>query len=459
MNYNFFDVTPRIFRVGTKATFTIHARYEQRFFNDGEFILRYQPGSGVYPDGKVQEYYAPGREVKGVELRDNQTLDAQYFFNEEGEYLFNLIERDEEGKEREITSFTMYALKDDLFALRPYKGDIHNHSSYSECGCRDDNPRYVAAIARYSGLDFFSISDHMQRLPSTIAMDFVEQFKTEYKLFPAQELHMLFERVPTLFCRNRFLPFNHIVAWGIEQDIAREMNDNFEQYILEVTGRAAAITDTSLSEDVKFICAGADWICDKIHEYGGIAVFCHPFWKPRSYNLPAQVREYILANHKWDVIEVVPARDDSRPDGMGGITTDSIWETVSWWQEASIKAGKMLPLVGITDTHDVEQDERGKHFTLVFAKDASFTALSDAMKSGNSLGAIKRGNDFIFIGHHRLVQFAYFLAREMFREHDDICRTEGSMMREYLNGECTAEAISEYADGRITRLFQKYYGE
>ncbi len=453
MNYNFYDITPRIFRAGQKCAFTIRARYEQRFFADGDFLLRYVPCDGVFPEDGRPAQWDQFRQIDTAALADNQTMEVEFTFSAEGEYTFRLYRRDEDGDERLVMQFAMYALEADLFALRPYKGDIHNHSSYSECGCRDDNPRYVAAIARYCGLDFLSISDHMQRLPSVIAMEFVDSFKTDYRLFPAQEMHMLGERVSTLFCRNRFLCYNHLVAWGVEADLARDMNDNFEEYMLEVTGRAAAIHDPSMSEDMKFICAGADWICDRIHEYGGMVVFCHPFWKPNGrYNLPAPVREYILANRKWDVIEVLQSADHDDPCHNAGIC-----QSISWWQEASIKAGRMLPLVGVTDTHDVEAGERGTRYTLVFAPNSSYAALREAMTCGNALGAEQNGQSCIFVGKPRLVNYAYFLAREYFREHDDICRTEGSLMREYLNGGCDAKTVSDYAEGRIERLFRKYW--
>lgn len=453
MNYNFFDISPRIVRAGQDARIVIQARYEQRFFNDGEFVLRYCPCDHVFPaDGHLPRWDEFRPWPAPLQKLDQQTLTTVVNFPSEGEYTFRLCCIDE-GREKQIVEFAMYALDEDLFALRPYKGDIHNHSSYSECGCRDDNPRYVAAIARSCGLDFFSISDHMQRMPSEIARDFTGNFRTEFKLFPAQEMHMLSERIPSLICRNRFLPWNHIVAWGIERDLAREMNDNFEEYMLEVTGRAAAITAPGLSDDAKFICAGADWLCDKIHELGGMAVFCHPFWKPCGrYNLPEAVREYILNGHKWDVIELIGCVDTTQQE------TTCIWQCNAWWVEASIRAGKMLPVIGITDTHNVEDNIRGKYYTLVFAPNSSYNALRTSMSNGLALAARQQPDgSCIFIGPSRLVNFGYFLASEYFREHDDICRIEGGMMRDYLNGGCTASSISEYADGRITRLQQKFW--
>ena len=33
------------------------------------------------------------------------------------------------------------------------------------------------------------------------------------------------------------------------------------------------------------VTAMAKWACNKIHEAGGLAFFCHPFWSPRCYNV------------------------------------------------------------------------------------------------------------------------------------------------------------------------------
>ena len=107
------------------------------------------------------------------------------------------------------------------------------------------------------------------------------------------------------------------------------MNDHYDEYLADIHA-AADKMDQSLSENMRLAMAASDWIFDKIHEYGGVAVFAHPFWHAGGkLNLPTPVREYILKQAKFDVMEL---------PGLGGVSNRALDEDnvlcTAWWQEA-----------------------------------------------------------------------------------------------------------------------------
>ena len=234
MLYDYFDVYPRILPVGQCKRVTIKPRYEQRSFaelqKEGRIWVDYAGDNGVMFDGRPTKWgeFEP-MPVQGYdEATDSWTIDATLPW--EGEFTLRLMFEPTGGKAKEIFHFAMYALEEDLFCLRPFRGDMHCHTSYSECGNRDENPRYVAAFACYAGLDYLAITDHMQRDPAVIAQKYLEPFELDFQIIPGEEIHLLPKPVDTLVCRNRFEPAVHIVHFGGRQSVAKYMNDNFDEF-------------------------------------------------------------------------------------------------------------------------------------------------------------------------------------------------------------------------------------
>ena len=189
--------------------------------------------------------------------------------------------------------------------------------------------------------------------------------------------------------------------------------------------------------------AASNWIFDKIHEYGGVAVFAHPFWHSAGkLNLPAPVREYIFKQAKFDVIEM---------PGLAEVNNRSLDEDnvlcTAWWQEACIKAGRTLPVIGDTDSHR-SRNVLGMNFSIVFSENDSFEAIAAAIRDDRSVAVhCPPGNFPLVVGSFRLTRFAYFLLREVYPAHDELCRVEGEIMLRALAGE-EADARGELARRR-----------
>ncbi|MBR4676259.1 MAG: PHP domain-containing protein [Victivallales bacterium] len=459
---DYFDVPKRVFKSGEAFEVSIKARYFQMDFRNlrktGPLYLEWMPDDSVKMSGDVT--LRQNGDITGWERIDIPNDDSDTFRFTlppmlEGPVVCKLFHQfDAEKPAKLLCMFNLYVLDKDLYSLRPYKGDCHVHTSYSVCGDRQEDPHFVVAVGRQKGMDFMAVTDHCQIEGSESVLDFPASVGSDFKVFRGEECHMLAKHVESRFCVNPFRPWNHIVNFGGRDGVAKYMNDHYDEYLTAIHA-AADKMDQSLSENMRLAMAGSDWIFDKIHEYGGVAVFAHPFWHAGGkLNLPKPVREYILKQAKFDVIEM---------PGLAGLANRSLDEDnvlcTAWWQEACIKAGRTLPVIGNTDSHH-SRDVLGMNFSIVFSKDDCFDSIATAFKSGNAVGVSYRdGKDLSprLWGSFRLVRYAQFLMREYFPEHDELCQAEGNMMLSALRGHLSKEVISGFAKQLTQKCLERFF--
>ena len=99
----------------------------------------------------------------------------------------------------------------------------------------------------------------------------------------------------------------------------------------------------------------------------------------------------------------------------------------------------------MSDSHDCDSSLTGWYYTIVFAEELSFDALATAIRDDRSVAVhCPPGNFPLVVGPFRLTRFAYFLLRELYPAHDELCRIEGEIMLRALAGE-EPEACEELA--------------
>ena len=111
---------------------------------------------------------------------------VRYSFAIEQEYVLVVEETNKETPRPRVFEFRLYALEADLFPRRPYKGDLHMHSSRSD---GHESPAYVAASCRKIGLDFMALTDHRQYEPSLEAMRAFAGLPLDLPMYPGEEVH------------------------------------------------------------------------------------------------------------------------------------------------------------------------------------------------------------------------------------------------------------------------------
>ncbi|MBO4511991.1 MAG: hypothetical protein J5746_04440 [Victivallales bacterium] len=453
----FLDVFPRIIPVGKKVRIRVRALFFQKqpsFLqkNGDTLLLKSFCDDKVLADGDIPHDKVTS-DLLPYSIEDDCIV-FDFTATREEEYGFALQTVSPEQVAKVQYVFKIYALEEDLFALRPFKGDLHVHGSWSQCGNRDEDPKYLLKTARKYGLDFFALTDHAQHEPSRILRQYAQELGTECNVLPGEECHSLIGRRATYFVNNDFYSPNHIVSIGAREGVCDYINAHFEEYQADLERRMAEMPAT-LGRTVREMCASADYIMDKIHEYGGTVIFAHPFWRTGDRcNLPAPVREHILKQGKYDAMEVIGLGQVS--NRMNVLRMGNM-EALALWQEESLKKGKLIPLVGSTDSHNAER-LLGRQYTIAFAKANTTEGICQAVKEGNAVAFMDFENEVPYgFGPRRLLKYAYFLQEEYFPLHDEMCRTEAGLIAEEYSGRCKPGTVKAICQGKQEALFARYF--
>ena len=355
----------------------------------------------------------------------------------EGEYVIYLESQKEDGSFAQEQVLCVYALKEDLYKLMPYKGDFHMHSN---CSDGKETPEYVAATCRKNGFDFMALTDHRQYAPSLTAKQAMADYGCDMLVCPGEEVH---------------LPDNpvHIVHFGGKYSINDLAYNDEAKYRAEVAEYTKKIPE-SYDEATRFQVAASEWTFDRIREAGGIAMFCHPFWRPWYHNyIGEDVNELLLEHNKFDVLEVV--------GGFYRHQTECNMLSISRWQEERAK-GKKIPVAGISDCHGCDGDLAGWFYTIVFADKLDFDSIAEAIRDERSVAVHWIPEEHpVVVGPFRLTKFVYFLIREFYPDHDALCNAEGEIMRRDIAGygEPDAAAQIRSRSGAVRKFMEQFWGK
>ena len=353
----------------------------------------------------------------------------------EGEYTIRMDVADGSGNFAEQAVFSIYALRGDLYKLTPYKGDFHMHSVASD-GLH--SPEYVAATCRKTGFDFMALTDHRLYEPSLVAQKAMAEFGCDMLVAPGEEVH---------------LPDNgvHIINFGGKSSINQLAADDENAYFAAVEGYMKTVPE-KYDEVTRFQVAASEWAFDRIRECGGVAMFCHPYWRPRSHNyIGEDTIDLVLERQRFDVLEVI--------GGFESFEYEGNLLSVARWREETAK-GKTIPVAGVSDSHDCDTSLTGWYYTIVFADELSFESIAAAIRDDRSVAVhCPPGNFPLVVGSFRLTRFAYFLLREVYPAHDALCRTEGEIILRALAGE-ESDARGELARrrGKVAAFLARAWG-
>ena len=210
---DFYDISRRVIRAGEETTVSLTPRHPHRawefLLRQGEISLRASHIDCVsmidgHPYCGKDDFDALPFAIEG------NTLTVTIPAAPEGMISIVFV-HDEDGKPRELFTLELYALRDDLYDLRPFRGDFHLHTSFSACGKRYEDPRYVVAVGRAAGLDFIAVTDHCQIHGSEAARQYYAALETSYRIFPGEECHMPKKQFDDLFRLTGNYPWMHIV--------------------------------------------------------------------------------------------------------------------------------------------------------------------------------------------------------------------------------------------------------
>lgn len=414
-----FSISPRLVRADREAGLVITADDPALLADGAECTVT------VYPMESGPEC------VQRVTARGGALRLRQYFPGEQ-EHLIHV-----DHGAAPLGDVRVYSLADDLYALRPYKGDLHMHSNRSD---GMEPPAHVAAACRRIGLDFMALTDHRQYAPSLEAIQAFAGVPVDLAMFPGEEIH------PPPHCPV------HIVNFGGAFSVNALCADE-PAYLAEVQAIEATLDDPALQRDARRYYAQCLWTYRKIREAGGLSIFCHPYWiTGRRYNVSEALIARHFADRPFDAYEVIGGYYRSQAES-------NLLQVARYHEERG--RGNALPIVGVSDAHGCESGELfGWYCTLVFAPSMAFADLTEAIRDRRAVavealpGEAPRAH-----GPFRLVKYAQFLLREVFPAHDALCREEGAWMLAHLAGEAEAAGQLAVSRGRTAALLAREWGE
>ena len=427
----YFDVLPRIVPANQESVVEIVPLFDHiRPQDNCTYELTYAPMESFV----TKKGWMPGKKM--IIVPENGRFRIKTFFEGEQEHTF-IIEATCDDKTRRIGDFRVYSVEQDLYSLRPYKGDFHMHSHRSD---GVESPAYVAGICRRAGLDFMSLSDHRWYDGSKEAQRAYEGLPIDLKICPGEEVHTPDNPV-------------HILSFGADSGVTELYREDETSYRDEVKVLMDSLPPTPEGVN-RFHYAACVWAVKQIRERQGMAMLCHPYWVTKlRHNVEEPLLSYFFETEVFDSLEVISGFGWNELHAYDVNTLQ-----VARYQEERAK-GRRIPVCGISDTHGHERsDAFGRLYTLCLAPAPELSEFIAAIKDLRSVaietpaGTLARA-----YGPYRMVKYAQFLLREVLPQHDELCFEEGRLMLQYATGDTSATTRLKQLQGQTARLYDKYW--
>lgn len=427
----YFDVLPRIVPANQETVIEIVPLFDHvRLDEDCAYLLTYAPmeyparAGGLAPGTKVPLTPEDGR------------FRIPIFFEAEQEHTL-IIEVTCNDKTSRLGNFRVYSVEEDLYGLRPYKGDFHMHTHRSD---GVESPAYAAGVSRRVGLDFMAVSDHHWYDGSIEAQRAFADAPVDLRIYPAEEVHT---------------PDNpiHIVSFGANAGITELYREDDSEYRAEVDALMESLPPTP--DDVnRFHYAACVWAVEKIHERDGIAMLAHPYWVTGNrHNVEEPILDYFFETELFDALELIAGFGF---ESLHAMDVNAL--QVARYLEERAK-GRRIAVCGISDAHGYERsDAFGRYYTVCFAPSNDLPDLLDAIRDLRSVaveapaGMLPRA-----YGPFRYVKFTQFLIREVFPQHGEMCFEEGRLMLRHAAGDETALERLRLLQGQTKALYDRYW--
>jgi len=392
-----YSIFPLLNPTGSPVKLSISAREPQLAFNPKkkykiEVYSLVRPTAGKFQiDGNV--FYPEPQ---------NGALNFEYIFEDEAEYYIRVFY---DGESKQFLQLSVYAMREDLFALRPLKGDFHVHT------CRSDgkeHPAVAAANYREAGFDFTALTDHLRYEPSVEAQKAYQGVQLGMAIINGEEVHS-----PDNFV--------HVVHFGGSSSVNALFeydDDDYRRQVQEIVDQG------DIPYDDKFVYAANRWVSERIRERGGLSIFCHPHWINNTYNVPDSLSRAFLENGVFDAFELIGGQS-SHENNM---------QTAFYNQLRS--EGVSIPITGASDSHGTFNSNLfDKMFTVVFAQANAGPSIIEAVKQGMSAAVeVYSGGEYSVHGSYRLVSYTRFLLEYYFPHTRNLCSPQGRLMRDYFEG-------------------------
>ena len=135
---HYFDICPQVIPADKISEIRIHPRFKHAAFPTGEpwkIKIFAAPMESVTPDGIMEDYIWGEPDGVSVDwhLDESGDLIVKSFFPGEQEHcIVAEITRTDNPDYQLRKNFKLYSLKEDLYSLRPWRGETHSHTTGSD---------------------------------------------------------------------------------------------------------------------------------------------------------------------------------------------------------------------------------------------------------------------------------------------------------------------------------------
>lgn len=416
MNINC-QIYPKVLPIDTEVEVSIRDLQKSNFHPSKSYIIRLF--SKVELDDETE---------LSIDVDDEGRIKFPVKLKTRGEYLFDVYP---EGEKDAVTTGHLFALTPDFVKLKPYRGDMHIHTTYSD---GRKTPIYMAVTGKKLGLDFIAITDHNHHPASLESIDEARKIELDLMLMKGEEVSV----------RDKC---GHTVAvctsdWVAEKMRNLENYDKERQKIIESDLKDVQMIDGLTKERYSH----AVWVINKIREFGGYAVIAHPYWVAgRRFHLERLVYEQLLKDERYDGVEV-----------LGDVVFEDNILSVARYYNA-VADGRKIQIIGNSDTHNSEHTY-GRYWTVAFAEKLTPESIWEAILDLRSVACEHHPDEqFRAFGDFELVEYAFFLDREFFPIHDAICQKQGELYMGLIEGKEVDRAELEELKRQLNELYDKFF--
>ena len=171
-----FRLFPSVVQTGKETKITIFPKDNSRRFREDKeygFLI-------IAMRDDMLDYHTPMIYDHSFTI-ENGCLCFTHTFESEQEYQIRFHEKDQPD-----IRISLYAVEEDLYKLRPLKGDLHLHSYYSD---GQDGLAMIPANYREEGFDFFSLTDHNRMYTSQLINDLYQDVPLGMHMVLGEEVH------------------------------------------------------------------------------------------------------------------------------------------------------------------------------------------------------------------------------------------------------------------------------
>lgn len=422
-----YDIYPRIVKQNTNTKITIKPLGEHvKFDLDSKYVVHVLPT--IESDALMQETCS---RLYEVDVCDDGTIVIDHLFKDEQEHYIRIFNKGEEDhRDKRLTQLSVYSVAEDLYELRPYKGDLHIHTHNSD---GKEAPAIVASYYRKGGFDFISITDHHKYYPSLDAINAYKDAPIDILLMPGEEVHPPQNDVHSINIGSRYSV----------NELFKNDEDSYRKEVEEI------MQSLDVDKDIdQFAYAACVWVANKIKESGGLAIFPHPHWIANVYHVPDRFSNELFKNNVYEAFEL-----------LGGQSLEENEMQVAFYHQLRAN-GNDIPIVGSSDSHGCIPYKGETLFhktrTVVFAKECKQDEILGAIRKKYSVAIddYNEKGDYRVHGSYRLVSYTRFLMENYFPLHDELCFEEGIQMKEYALGNNDSLKYLELFKGRTKKYME-----